>query len=55
MRLAVVAVIGLAVVGLVAILAWGLTRKEPVTGSAARPASDSRRPTSRSSYSKGAR
>ena len=31
-RLAVVAVIGLAVVGLVAILAWGLTRKEPVTG-----------------------
>ncbi len=32
MRLAVVAVIGLAVVGLVAILAWGLTRKEPVTG-----------------------
>ena len=31
-RLAVFAVIGLAAVGLVAILAWGLTRKEPVTG-----------------------
>ena len=32
MRLAVFAVIGLAVLGLVAVLAWGLTRKEPVTG-----------------------
>ena len=32
MRLAVFAVIGLAILGLVAVLAWGLTRKEPVTG-----------------------
>ena len=32
LRLAVVAVIGLALMGLVAVLAWGLTRKEPVTG-----------------------
>ena len=32
MRLAIVAVIGLALMGLVAVLAWGLTRKEPVTG-----------------------
>ena len=31
-RLAVFAAIGLAVLGLVAVLAWGLTRKEPVTG-----------------------
>ena len=31
-RLAVFAVIGLAILGLVAVLAWGLTRKEPVTG-----------------------
>ena len=31
-RLTVFAVIGLAILGLVAVLAWGLTRKEPVTG-----------------------
>ncbi len=31
-RLAVVAVIGLALMGLIAVLAWGLTRQEPVTG-----------------------
>ncbi len=31
-RLAVVAVIGLAVMGVLAVLAWGLARKDPVTG-----------------------
>ena len=32
LRLGVAAFIGLAIMGLVAVLAWGLTRKEPVTG-----------------------
>ena len=32
LRLGVVALVGVVVIGLLAVLAWGLTRKEPVTG-----------------------